>query len=141
MKYSRLLPACVSLAVIFFNIGSASAADPAQPAPPLRPAVECAVRGGLPNVLAKLKAGQEVRVGYLGGSITAAPGWRVKSLKWLQEQYPAAKLSEINAAIGGTGSDLGVFRAQHDVLQFKPDLLFVEFAVNDGGAAPEQIQR
>jgi len=99
------------------------------------------VRGGLPNVLAKLKAGKEVRVGYLGGSITAAPGWRVKSLKWLQEQYPAAKLSEINAAIGGTGSDLGVFRAQHDVLQFKPDLLFVEFAVNDGGTGPEQIQR
>ncbi|RYD38892.1 MAG: SGNH/GDSL hydrolase family protein [Verrucomicrobiaceae bacterium] len=87
-----------------------------------------------------MKNGEEVRVGYLGGSITAANGWRVKSLKWLKEQYPTAKLSEINAAIGGTGSDLGVFRAQQDVISKKPDLLFIEFAVNDGGPA-EKIQR
>jgi hypothetical protein len=138
MKVLRFLLPCLSLAGMALTSPRAAAAEPAQP---LRSAVECTVRGGLPNVLAKLKAGKEVRVGYLGGSITAAPGWRVKSLKWLQEQYPAAKLSEINAAIGGTGSDLGVFRVQHDALQFKPDLLFVEFAVNDGGAAPEQIQR
>jgi len=138
MKYPRFLLPCLSLASVLCASPSARAAETL---PPLRPAVECTARGGLPNVLAKLKAGKEVRVGYFGGSITAAAGWRVKSLKWLQEQYPAAKLSEINAAIGGTGSDLGVFRAQHDVLQFKPDLLFVEFAVNDGGSGPEQIQR
>lgn len=109
--------------------------------PVLAPAVECTPRGGVPNVTAKLKTGKEVKVGYLGGSITAAPGWRVKSLKWLQEQYPQAKLSEIHAAIGGTGSDLGVFRLQRDVLVHKPDLLFVEFAVNDAGATVEQVQR
>ncbi|MBX3740948.1 MAG: SGNH/GDSL hydrolase family protein [Akkermansiaceae bacterium] len=101
---------------------------------------ELSVRGGLPNFFDKLKKGEEVRVGYLGGSITAANGWRVKSLKWLKEQYPDAKLSEINATIGGTGSDLGVFRADQDVISKKPDLLFVEFAVNDGGPA-EKVQR
>jgi len=106
---------------------------------PLRDAIECQVRGGLPNVLLKLRQGREVRIGYLGGSITAAPGWRVKSLKWFQTEYPKANVSEINAAIGGTGSDLGVFRLQQDVLQHKPDLLFVEFAVNDGGAPPDRI--
>ena len=104
------------------------------------PAKELSARNGVPNFIAKLNAGEEVRVGYLGGSITAAPGWRVKSLKWLQQQYPKAKISEINAAIGGTGSSLGVFRADQDVISKKPDLLFVEFAVNDGGAA-EKIQR
>ncbi len=107
----------------------------------LAPAVECHARGGLPNVLAKLKAGKEVHIGYLGGSITAQAGWRPKTLAWFREQYPQAKISEINAAIGGTGSDLGVFRLQHDVLRHRPDLLFVEFAVNDGGASPEQIHR
>ena len=50
-------------------------------------------------------------------------------------------MDEINAAIGGTGSDLGVYRLQHDVLDHQPDLLFVEFAVNDFGAAPERIHR
>lgn len=105
------------------------------------PAQLLQARGGLGNVLEKLKAGKEVRIGYFGGSITAAAGWRVKTLKWFQEQYPNAKVSEINGAIGGTGSDLGVYRFRQDILQHKPDLVFVEFAVNDGGASPENIYR
>ena len=44
--------------------------------PALREASECRARGGLPNVEAKARAGGAIRVGYLGGSITAAPGWR-----------------------------------------------------------------
>lgn len=102
-------------------------------------AQEIQVRDGLGNVLAKLEAGKEVKIAYFGGSITAAGGWRVQTLKWFQETFPKATVSEINAAIGGTGSDLGVFRLGHDVLQHKPDLVFVEFAVNDGGASPERI--
>ena len=98
-------------------------------------------RQGLGNVVRKLTKGEPVKIGYLGGSITAAAGWRVQTLQWFREQYPQAKVEEINAAIGGTGSDLGVFRVQRDALQHKPDLLFVEFAVNDGGASPEHIWR
>ncbi|HJN18939.1 MAG TPA: GDSL-type esterase/lipase family protein [Armatimonadota bacterium] len=108
---------------------------------PLRDAVESTARGGLPNFFAKLEAGEDVKIGYLGGSITAQPGWRPLTLGWFREQYPDATINEINAAIGGTGSGLGVFRLQHDVLQHNPDLLFVEFAVNDGGAAPASIHR
>ncbi|HEX8911304.1 MAG TPA: SGNH/GDSL hydrolase family protein, partial [Humisphaera sp.] len=109
---------------------------------PLAPAVECTPRQGLPNFLAKAgTAGAEVKVAYLGGSITAQNGWRPKTLDLFRKRFPAAKFSEVNAAIGGTGSDLGVFRLKQDVLDAKPDLLFVEFAVNDGGAAPDQIVR
>lgn len=109
---------------------------------PLVPAPECHPRAGLPNFFAKANTpGAEVKIGYLGGSITAQNGWRPKTLAHFQKAYPKAKFSEINAAIGGTGSDLGVFRLKQDVLDQKPDLLFVEFAVNDGGAAPEQIFR
>jgi hypothetical protein len=107
---------------------------------PLALAVESTPRGGLPNALAKLKAkGAEVHIGYLGGSITAQDGWRPKTLGYFQKTYPDAKVSQINAAIGGTGSDLGVFRLKHDLLDFQPDLLFVEFAVNDGGHDPDSI--
>ena len=108
---------------------------------PLVDAVECRVRGGLPNVLAKLETGGPVRVAYLGGSITAQPGWRVYTTKYLQEAYPKAKVEEIFAAIGGTNATLGVYRNRKDVLTHKPDLLFIEFAVNDGGTAPEEIYR
>lgn len=103
------------------------------------PAALVRPRDGLGNVLAKLAAGREVGVAYFGGSITAANGWRPKTTAWLQQQYPKAKVREIHAAIGGTGSDLGVFRYQQDVLNHKPDLVFVEFTVNDGGAQPKRI--
>ena len=96
-------------------------------------------RDGLGNVLAKLRGGQAVNIAYLGGSITAAAGWRVKTREWFSREFRGAEVHEINAAIGGTGSDLGVFRVRRDALQHNPDLLFVEFAVNDGGAAPQRI--
>jgi len=108
---------------------------------PQAAAVECRPRGGLPNFYSKLRQPADVRIAYLGGSITAQDGWRPKSLAWFQEKFPKARITEINAAIGGTGSDLGVFRLRHDVLEHHPDLLFVEFAVNDGGADPADIYR
>jgi hypothetical protein len=116
-----------------------------QPAPGAfsrHPAQECRPRAGLTNFFAKANTpGADIKIAYFGGSITAQTGYRVKTLAWFKEAYPQAKFSEINAAIGGTGSDLGVFRLKQDVLDQKPDLMFVEFAVNDGGAAPELIQR
>src|SRR3954469_1212759 len=101
----RHLPALLAIVVttVMLYPGPVVAADNAPPAPA---AVECSPRGGLPNVLGKLKTpGAEVRVAYLGGSITAQEGWRPKSLAFLQKQFPDAKLSQVNAAIGGTGSD------------------------------------
>src|SRR5580658_3240108 len=58
-------------------------------------------RGGLGNTFARLKAGKEVRIAYFGGSITAQEGWRVKTLKWFRDTWPNAKITEINATIGG----------------------------------------
>jgi lysophospholipase L1-like esterase len=109
---------------------------------PLAEAQEVRARGGLPNFFRKAQTtGAEVKIGYLGGSITAQKGWRVLTLEYFKKAYPQASFAEINAAIGGTGSDLGVFRVQQDVLSKGPDLLFVEFAVNDGGADPQRIIR
>ena len=115
--------------------------DSQDRANPSRPAVELRARSGLANFFAKAKAGGKVTAAYFGGSITAANGWRPQTTAWLQQEYPKAQFVEVNAAIGGTGSDLGVYRLGHDVLAHRPDLVFIEFAVNDGGAPPEQIYR
>ncbi|MEM6259216.1 MAG: SGNH/GDSL hydrolase family protein [Planctomycetota bacterium] len=96
------------------------------------PAAERRIRGGLPNFTRKARAGEELTVAYFGGSITAHDGWRPMSFANLQEDFPQAKLSMVNAAIGGTGSIVGVFRADTDLLSHQPDLVFIEFAVNDG---------
>ena len=93
----------------------------------------------LENSLYRLQCDGELRIGYFGGSITEGAGasdgektsWRALVTKWFRESYPDAEVSEIRAAIGGTGSDLGAFRLEYDLLQYQPDLVFVEFAVND----------
>lgn len=102
-------------------------------------AEEFRVRGGIGHVMEKIRAGTEVNVAYLGGSITEMDGWRRLSREWLQREYPKCTFKEVHAAIGGTGSGLGVFRFDHDALRHKPDLLFVEFATNDNSERPEKI--
>lgn len=89
-------------------------------------------RGGLPNIFHAIATRRQVHIGYLGGSITEAnDGWRELTFDWLRLKFPETAFYQINSTIGGTASDLGVFRMGQDVLQDDPDLLFVEFAVND----------
>jgi lysophospholipase L1-like esterase len=136
MKTLRLSILVLFFFALFQNF--LSGADPQKKLEPVKAQLQIK-RDGLPNFFAKVKAGDDLKIAYFGGSITAAKGWRVFTREWLVKQFPNSNFTEINAAIGGTGSDLGVYRLGRDVLQHKPDLMFVEFAVNDGGAAPENI--
>lgn len=113
----------------------------ANDAYPIRRPLEFVQRDGLPNFFHKIEQNRAVKIAYLGGSITAQKGWRVLSQKWLKSRFPGASFTEIHAAIGGTGSELGVFRVEADALSSEPDLLFVEFAVNDYRAKPDDILR
>ena len=97
-------------------------------------------RNGLPNLFWKIKNSRQVRIAYLGGSITAAGnGWRDLTFSWFRTRFPQTVFVQTNGGIGGTGSDLGVFRLEHDILESKPDLVFIEFAVNDGGKSRESV--
>ena len=102
----------------------------------LERAVPFTVRDGLPNVAAKLKAGAAVKVVFLGGSITvdgASPkGYVTFVADWLKAQYPKAAVTVVNSGISGTGSDFGDRRYDRDVLSKDPDLVLIEFCVNDG---------
>jgi hypothetical protein len=95
-------------------------------------------RGGLARTARALQDG-ELRVGFLGGSITdARPGhnWPEPVVAWLAETFPAARIVVENAAIGATGSDLAVFRADRDIIRRGCQLVFVEYAVNDDAPSP-----
>ncbi|EIP97426.1 hypothetical protein OpiT1DRAFT_01866 [Opitutaceae bacterium TAV1] len=98
------------------------------------------LRAGLPNIQAKVQAGQPVRVAYLGGSITASWGWRTLTTDFLKREFPQTTVEEIFAAIPGTGSDFGACRLETQVIEYRPDLLFVEFAVNDSAATETRIR-
>lgn len=94
------------------------------------------------NVLDRAAKGEEITVAYIGGSITEGyhddlflqedEKWAKMSLNWLAEQYPDATFNYVNAGLSGTPSVLGNVRLDRDVLASKPDVVFVEFAVNDG---------
>ena len=118
------------LADFAFAQGEASATGKA----PDMPAKLVQTRNGLGNVLQKLEAGKPVTIVYFGTSITAPDGWRKQNTDWFKATYPKADIKGINAAIGATGSALGVYRVRDHVLKHKPDLVFVEFSINDGGS-------
>ena len=127
---------------VILSVAALAAAAWSAPeyAGPVR-AEEVRVRDGVGNLMRKLSAGRDVTIAYLGGSITAMDGWRNLTTEWFRRTWPNVKFTEVHASIGGTGSDLGAFRVGHDALCRRPDLLFVEFATNDGGARPEDIWR
>jgi len=90
------------------------------------------IRGGLSNCRSAILSKGKGRVAFLGGSITAGPGWRDKVCEQLKRRFPEANLELFNAGIPSMGSTPGAFRLQRDVLSKGPiDLLLVEAAVND----------
>ncbi len=95
---------------------------------------ETTVRNGLPNLFSKIALDSGVvKIGYIGGSITRANDqYRGQSLDYLQLTFPKVTFKGINAGVSGTGTELGAFRIKEQLLDYDPDLVFVEFAVNGG---------
>lgn len=89
----------------------------------------------------KARSGEKVSLVYLGGSITEGSNaipkstncYAAVSARLFAEKFmpDAAQLEYHNAGISGTPSLLGITRCAQDVLAHKPDIVFVEFAVND----------
>ncbi len=100
----------------------------------------------LAEVMKKAESGQDIVIATLGGSITQGTisnGKRDSEIKsrrpyadiffqWWETTFPDIKVTKVNAGIGGTNSYLGVHRVEEDVLSKKPDLVLLEYSVNDG---------
>ena len=96
------------------------------------------LRDSLNNARVQFEKEKTGRVAFLGGSITAAPGWREPLMRYLEKRFPETKFEFIGAGIGSLGSVPHAFRLEQDVLSKGPvDLLFVEAAVNDASNHPE----
>ncbi len=91
-----------------------------------------ALRSGLDNCHDSFTQKKVGRVAFLGGSITAGPGWRDLVCEELTRRFPNTQFDFINAGIPSLGSTPGAYRFERDVLANGPvDLLFAEAAVND----------
>lgn len=92
----------------------------------------------LEQVFSKGLKGEPITVAVIGGSITAGSQasdvrhqWGSLLTDWFRRTFPKSKVNYVNAGIGATGTGYGVFRASRDVLSKRPDVVGVEFAVND----------
>jgi len=103
------------------------------------------------------KSGMDLTVAFIGGSITeglnaSSPERCYAHLAYdeIRRRYGAGggdNVAYLNAGMAGTPSTLGMIRYKRDVIDVlgrSPDIVFVEFAVNDGddptnGAAYESL--
>ncbi len=90
------------------------------------------------HVFARAEKGEAITIGFLGGSITQGSlasrqenCYASLVYDWWQKRFPKAELTCVNAGIGGTTSHFGAARAAEDLLYARPDMVFVEFSVND----------
>ncbi len=107
--------------------------------------------------IARARAGERVTVAFIGGSITegynasdSLSSYARLTWKRFAERFGAeggSRVQYVNAGMAGTPSSLGVIRYERDVIGpvgCSPDVVIVEFAVNDGddvtnGAAYESL--
>lgn len=82
--------------------------------------------------------GERLTVGFIGGSITQGFSatdpekcYAARTFGWLKKVFPNTEFDYVNAGIGATDSQFGAARVQEDLLRRLPDLVFVEFSVND----------
>lgn len=92
----------------------------------------------LKNLMNRAANGESLVIGFLGGSITqgslsSTPKncYAYLVYEWWKKSFPNAAFSFVNGGIGGTTSHYGGARAWKDVLCYRPDIVTVDFSVND----------
>ncbi|MDD5170753.1 MAG: SGNH/GDSL hydrolase family protein [Syntrophales bacterium] len=87
------------------------------------------------KTIAKLKSGAPVVIAALGDSLTA--GWMARKgyLDFLEEmfaeRFPGSACKIHGSGIPGDTADFGLYRVEHDVIDFQPDCVFIQYAIND----------
>ena len=101
----------------------------------------------LKRVIEKARRGEDIVIAYIGGSITQGAGakpindhcYTYLSYRGFCDLFTGGDTSHVTyvkAGVGGTPSELGLVRYDKDVRSYgatEPDLVVVEFAVNDEG--------
>ena len=96
------------------------------------------------NMIERAKAGEDVTIAYIGGSITQGAGATpIHTQSYAYQSWHMFDLAYgngnnvhlVKAGVGGTPSELGMLRFERDVVRdgVLPDLVVIEFAVNDEG--------
>jgi lysophospholipase L1-like esterase len=99
------------------------------------------------HTLKKLISGDQCLIASLGDSLTE--GWMVEKgyLDFLEDMiadaYPKSKVKFINRGISGDTAEDGLFRLSREIETVHPDLVLVQFGLNDAfcGISPNEFGR
>ena len=98
------------------------------------------------KAMSKAKSGQDITVAFLGGSITQGCNatkfedcYASRTYKWFKDKFSNINVKYVNAGVGATGSIIGVHRLEKQVLSQNPDIVFIDFAVNDKDSIYDKV--
>ena len=86
--------------------------------------------------------GHSVPAGYFKTPlVNTFDSYPMQVLKMVKEKYPFAVINIINTSIGGENSLSGEKRFDSTVLNHQPDVLFIDYALNDRSAGLEKAAK
>lgn len=86
--------------------------------------------------------GHSVPAGYFKTPLVNTLGaYPYQVLKAIKEQYPLAVINIINTSIGGENAEKGAARFEQDVLSHHPDVIFIDYVLNDRGLGLERAKK
>ncbi|WP_236978896.1 SGNH/GDSL hydrolase family protein [Membranihabitans maritimus] len=86
--------------------------------------------------------GHSVPAGYFKTpTVNTLAAYPYQLLKRIKTDYPYAVINVINTSIGGENSKNGSLRFESEVLKHDPDVLFIDYALNDRDLGIENAER
>jgi lysophospholipase L1-like esterase len=106
------------------------------------------MKNPLTNIVLKANKNLPFTVAFFGGSITWGgncsdnenKSYRALASAWFKKEFSESKTKFINGGFGGTASYQGAYSLKEQILSHKPDLVFIEFSINDSNLAQSKIQ-
>ena len=91
----------------------------------------------LKKAISSSKNGKRVTIGFIGASVTAEPfdpslftrNYVSMFCEDFNKKYGPVKC--INAGLCGSSSIIGLYRIQKEIISFVPDIVFIDFGIND----------
>jgi len=84
----------------------------------------------IPTFVQRLEEGLQQKISFYGTSLTEGGAWTGMLMDVLDCKYPGL-VTSVNTALGGEHSVWGLANFQERVIAHQPDVLFLEFSVND----------
>lgn len=105
------------------------------------------MKNPLANIICKANKKQPFTVAFFGGSITwggncadnETKSYRALTSAWFKNEFCDSKTKFINGGFGGTTSYQGAYRLKEQILSHRPDLVFIEFSINDSFVQQSKI--